>query len=153
MTKEIIKRAKKKIKKVMLIYPPIKISRYSNRPCFSPLGILYIAAVLRGAGYDVKVLDAVVEDYNHQEKIDNRFIYYGMPFERIKQKRKTQTEEICYMKKKELQACSISLFIITVILFLFIYVFIIIYHYLLFFIFVYYYFFIIIFLFFYILNI
>lgn len=76
----------KKIKKVLLIFPPTKVPKHSHKPCVPPLGILHIAAVLREADYEVKVIDATVEGYYNEEQEGNNFVWYGLPFDEIGQR-------------------------------------------------------------------
>jgi len=58
---------KKKIKKVLLIYPPIKIYDYEIRNYSPPLGLAYLAATIE-TDYDVKILDCVIEGREHREE-------------------------------------------------------------------------------------
>lgn len=61
--------------KVLLLIPPTDLFRsYGELKSFSnpqpSLGIAYIAAVLRGNGYEVRVVDAYVNGYNLSELMD-----------------------------------------------------------------------------------
>ncbi len=75
-----------KISKVMLISPPMTLLNGLFKNCTVPLGIAYLGAVLEGEGYEVKLLDAVVEDINHEEPVDQEHIRYGLSFEEIEKR-------------------------------------------------------------------
>lgn len=67
----------KQIKKVMLINPSNTMPKDSVRRLASPLGLLYMGAVLKEAGYDVDVLDSPCEGY-YNTKIDGDYLTYGL---------------------------------------------------------------------------
>jgi anaerobic magnesium-protoporphyrin IX monomethyl ester cyclase len=70
--------------KVLLINPPQTFFPGSEPPAGNlPLGLMYIAAVLKRAGYPVEILDAFMVDYGFQE--GGQTVNVGLPFERIKQ--------------------------------------------------------------------
>ncbi|MFH1053057.1 MAG: radical SAM protein [Candidatus Woesearchaeota archaeon] len=77
---------KKEINKVLLIYPPTKVAKHSHRPCVPPLGILSIAAVLRDNNFNVIVLDATLEGYDHIEPEGDSLIWYGLPMQDIEKR-------------------------------------------------------------------
>ena len=54
------------IKKILLVYPPVKIYDYEIRNYAPPLGLAYLAAVIE-QDYDVKILDCVIEGKEHKE--------------------------------------------------------------------------------------
>ena len=61
------------IRKILLIVPPVTIGNYN--PIFNinfPMGLGYIAAVLKRASYEVVVLDALVEKIEQQTPIQGR---------------------------------------------------------------------------------
>ncbi len=74
------------IKKILLIVPPVTVTPDKrNFNVNFPTGLAYIAASLEKHGYEVKVLDAVAEDYGNQVLIDGRtpMLQVGMTYERI----------------------------------------------------------------------
>lgn len=71
--------------KILLVQPPFTIFRSEPKKCHPPLGLAYLAAVLK-ENYEVKVLDALAEGYENEEIIDRRFIRYGLSFEDIKKR-------------------------------------------------------------------
>ncbi|MFH2145314.1 MAG: radical SAM protein [Candidatus Omnitrophota bacterium] len=75
----------KKIKKILLIFPPVVFSRESPKQIMPPLGITYLAAYL-SSEYEVKLLDAALAGYNLERRLDARFRVYGLEKEEIKKK-------------------------------------------------------------------
>jgi len=73
------------IERVMLIYPPVTFSPQSMKQSHLPLGLSYIAAVLRDK-VELNVLDAAVEGYRHEERAGERLIRYGLPFDEIERR-------------------------------------------------------------------
>ena len=71
--------------KILLIQPPFTIFRTEPKKCHPPLGLAYLAAVLK-EGHEVMVLDALAEGYESEEIIDKGFIRYGLSFEDIKKR-------------------------------------------------------------------
>ncbi len=67
----------KKIQKVLLIFPPTKLLRGGFKLCLPPLGIAYLAAVIKN-DYQVKILDATVEGFYRELVISREFIRYGL---------------------------------------------------------------------------
>ncbi|MFO8057296.1 MAG: radical SAM protein [bacterium] len=72
------------IKKVMLVFPPMANVRFTNNICSLPLGIASLAAYLRERDdLEVRVLDSVVEGYDHVEDLDEDTIRFGLSFHEI----------------------------------------------------------------------
>src|SRR3989339_512357 len=71
--------------KVLLIQPPFTIYHSESKKCHPPLGLAYLAGVLR-FNYDVRILDALAEGYDFQEKISPGIIRYGMAFTEIRKR-------------------------------------------------------------------
>jgi len=70
--------------KILLINPPQTFFPGSDIPAANlPLGLLYVAAVLDNAGYDVEVLDAFMTTLPFRKKGDT--IEVGMSYEKIKE--------------------------------------------------------------------
>jgi len=75
----------KKVNRILLVYPPVTYSVQSMKQCHLPLGISYLAGFMRDA-VEVNVLDAAVEGYDHDERIDERFFRYGLSFDEIQKR-------------------------------------------------------------------
>ncbi len=73
----------KKIERVMLISPPGVALKGSFRYCTVPLGLSCLGAAVEKAGYNTKLLDTVVEGVNHEERIDDKRVRYGLSFEEL----------------------------------------------------------------------
>ncbi len=70
--------------KTLLINPPQTFFPGSDPPAANlPLGLLYIAAVLDNAGYNVEILDAFMTDLPFRKKGDITEV--GMPYEKIRE--------------------------------------------------------------------
>ena len=70
--------------KVLLINPPQTFYPGSEQPAGNiPLGLMYIAAVLKAAGYKSEILDAFMADCLFQKKGEATSV--GMPFDQIQQ--------------------------------------------------------------------
>jgi len=74
-----------KIEKVMLINPKIHVSMGSIRRLPTPLGLLYLAAVLEKANYKVSILDSACEGY-YNVVIDGNYQVYGLDDKDLKNK-------------------------------------------------------------------
>ncbi len=70
------------IRKILLIYPPVTYSVQSAKQSCPPLGVAYLAAAVRDIT-DVKVLDAAVEGYGHEERISPSLMRYGLSISEI----------------------------------------------------------------------
>jgi magnesium-protoporphyrin IX monomethyl ester (oxidative) cyclase len=55
---------------------------HSLKMLFAPLGIAYIASVIRN-DVDVEILDAVAEDFNREQILDDSFLCYGLSLQDI----------------------------------------------------------------------
>ena len=79
--------------KVLLINPPQTFYPGSEPPAGNlPLGLLYIAAVLEKAGYNVEILDAFMSDSVFRKIGDT--INVGMPYGQIKEEIKKRKPDI-----------------------------------------------------------
>ena len=66
--------------KVLLINPPQTFYPGSEQPAGNlPIGLLYVAAVLKNAGYEVEILDAFIDATFEK---NNETITVGLPFAR-----------------------------------------------------------------------
>lgn len=71
---------KRKINRILLIFPH-RISRKGYKEnLVPPLGIAYIAAVMEKENYQVKILDLAAEDFDHSEDFGNGFIIIGLSY-------------------------------------------------------------------------
>jgi anaerobic magnesium-protoporphyrin IX monomethyl ester cyclase len=70
--------------KILLINPPQTFYSGSEQPAGNlPIGLMYIASVLKKTGYNVEILDAFFSDCTFQESGET--INVGLPFDQIKQ--------------------------------------------------------------------
>jgi magnesium-protoporphyrin IX monomethyl ester (oxidative) cyclase len=67
---------KRKIERVFLLFPPVRLYRETMKLVFSPLGIGYIASMIRN-DVEVEIMDAAVEGFNRHKILDSDFILYG----------------------------------------------------------------------------
>lgn len=79
----------KTIKKILLISPPGKITvttegSRERKLAVPPLGLAYLAAQLMHDGYEVKILDVLIEGYEN-EVTDGPTITYGLSDDDVKQ--------------------------------------------------------------------
>ena len=75
----------KKIRRVLLIYPPVNVSIQSFMCSDLPLGIAYLAAFMRNSA-EVSVLDAGVLGYHHKERVSRRVFRHGLSFDEIERR-------------------------------------------------------------------
>ena len=75
----------KPIKKVLLIFPPVRLYRETMKLVFSPLGVAYIAAYVRNE-VDVRILDAAAEGFDHEIILDEDFIQFGLSIDEVKRR-------------------------------------------------------------------
>jgi len=75
------------IKKVMLLNPPILVERTDEYEesygAMTPLGLGYIASVLERNGFEVCILDAVVEGFTHTVRDHDIFFRLGLDWKDI----------------------------------------------------------------------
>jgi anaerobic magnesium-protoporphyrin IX monomethyl ester cyclase len=69
--------APRRIRRVLLVFPPTRISRESLKYCQMPLGITSLAASLLDR-FEVRLLDATAEGYDHEEPLERGFFRYGL---------------------------------------------------------------------------
>ncbi len=75
----------------MLIDPPVtRPADFSKERCrvsvFAPLGLAYIAAVLEDSGYEVKIIDALLEGAGQgQQKYNEGMLRYGLTDQQIEE--------------------------------------------------------------------
>jgi len=74
-----------RIEKIMLIQPPDRAVKGCFRANVPPLGLGYLAAVVREEA-EVKILDAKAEGYDNLEPIGKTFVRYGLPMDEIKRR-------------------------------------------------------------------
>jgi len=74
---------KKNAQKILLIYPRANYFKDDIKRCVQPLGLAYLAAVLLKEGYDVKILDCLVEGYENVFG-DGEFLQAGLSDDDIK---------------------------------------------------------------------
>jgi radical SAM superfamily enzyme YgiQ (UPF0313 family) len=68
-----------RIKKILLVYPPLTVSETRLFDVWSfPLGLLYIASVLVKNGYEIKILDCIAEDICNVERVDSNWFRFGL---------------------------------------------------------------------------
>ncbi len=67
----------RRIEKVLLLNPPNTMPSDSARRLTTPLGLLYIGAMLEKNGYDVKIIDSPCEGYNNL-KTEGKYVTYGL---------------------------------------------------------------------------
>ena len=78
--------------KVLLINPPQTFYPGSEQPAGNlPIGLMYIAAVLKKADYNVEILDAFIAATFQR---NGETIRVGMPFEQIKQEIQNRKPDI-----------------------------------------------------------
>ncbi len=73
----------KKLKKILLVQPPYTLKKDIPKIVEMPLGLCYIAAVLRENKYEVSILDCLAEKYWQEEKINSETKRCGLNFKEI----------------------------------------------------------------------
>lgn len=66
--------------RITLIRPPVYSAGVMGAQLVPFLGIVYIGAVARQAGYSVDIVDMCGEEIARTEIVKNKFVAYGMPF-------------------------------------------------------------------------
>ncbi len=72
-----------KAERVFLIFPPVRLYRETMKLVFSPLGIAYIASMIRDQA-EVRIMDAAAEGFDREEIIDENFIRFGATLSEIR---------------------------------------------------------------------
>jgi anaerobic magnesium-protoporphyrin IX monomethyl ester cyclase len=74
------------LQKVLLIQPPaFSNNMRTDMNPNAPLGLAYIAGILEREKYDVQILDAFIEGWEHETRISEEKILVGLSFQRIKE--------------------------------------------------------------------
>jgi anaerobic magnesium-protoporphyrin IX monomethyl ester cyclase len=73
------------VQKVLLIFPPVRLYRETMKLVFSPLGVGYLAAVIRDE-VEVRILDAAAEGFHREEILDENFIRFGLDLPEIRKR-------------------------------------------------------------------
>ncbi|MBF0540195.1 MAG: cobalamin-dependent protein [Nitrospirae bacterium] len=76
-----------------MIVPPYTIQRFEPKTAHIPLGLAYIAAVVE-KDYSVKILDAQLEGFYNEVKIDEDSFRYGLSFEDIERQIKSINPDV-----------------------------------------------------------
>ncbi len=76
---------KKGVKRIFLMSTPMRVVKQSIRSAMPPLGLGYIAAVIRDE-FEVFILDPTIEAYNQVRDEPDGFISYGLTIEQIKRR-------------------------------------------------------------------
>ncbi|MCK4412524.1 MAG: B12-binding domain-containing radical SAM protein [Candidatus Eisenbacteria sp.] len=84
---------RRQVRRVLLIHPPIRIARESLKFCQMPLGVSYLAAYIRDR-YEVAVLDASADGYEHEEDDINGFFRYGLSMDAIAERIRAFTPDV-----------------------------------------------------------
>ena len=80
--------------KVLLIYPPMTVAETDFPALDPPIGLAYIAAVLLGNGYEVRIVDAVAEAIDNQTRTEGGLIRVGLSEDNIRSKIKEYHPDI-----------------------------------------------------------
>src|SRR3972149_6453288 len=74
----------RKIKNILLFFPACTIFEgKETKRATPPMGLAYLAGVLKEK-YNVKIIDAIAEGFEHEERTDDGRMRYGMSYESIK---------------------------------------------------------------------
>lgn len=74
----------RKIENILLIFPTCTIFEgKETKRAAPPMGLTYLASVLK-ENYNVRILDTIAEGFEHEEKVSDGRIRYGMSFDSIK---------------------------------------------------------------------
>lgn len=73
-----------KIKKVLLIFPPARLSRETMKEPSLPLGVSYLAAMIKNE-VEVEIMDAVAES-DHEHDLPGGFSWLGAPLSEIRKR-------------------------------------------------------------------
>ncbi len=70
------------IEKIFLLFPPVRMFHENPQQLLSPLGLGYIASVIRNE-VDVEIMDAAVEGFDQKVRLDKDFVRYGSSYDKI----------------------------------------------------------------------
>lgn len=80
----------KKIEKILLMEPPVTLPEgavnQQRMPVVPPLGVSYVAAVLEKLGYEVKVIDCLVEGFLTPTPSNGGMVRYGLTDQEIQRR-------------------------------------------------------------------
>lgn len=65
--------------------PPFTIFKSESKKCHPPLGLAYLAGILKQE-HHISVLDALAEGYHNQENLNREYVRYGLSFNGIKKR-------------------------------------------------------------------
>lgn len=86
------------------------VNRKESKPALPPLGLGYIAGLLRANGVDVEIYDMLAEGY-YDEHIKGDYIVYGHGslhlIEKLKRFKPTHVGVSCMMSLRHYEACSV----------------------------------------------
>jgi magnesium-protoporphyrin IX monomethyl ester (oxidative) cyclase len=74
------------IRRILLVQPPYTFEKDIPLIVEMPLGLCYIASVLRKKGFEVQILDALAEGYKNTKYVDRNRVLVGLDDNRIKKK-------------------------------------------------------------------
>lgn len=84
-TRPPVTRTGRKVRKVLLVFPPQRQVTRQMKLALPPLGILYLAAVLRDR-YEVEVLDCAIEGFEVERDLGHGAYVFGLPPEAIRRR-------------------------------------------------------------------
>lgn len=70
--------------KILIIQPPAVIFKNETKSCHPPLGLAYLAAVLRN-DHEVSALDCIAEGFSHEETA-GEYVRYGLSSDEIRER-------------------------------------------------------------------
>jgi len=73
----------KRIRKILLIQPGMRIATSGQRIVYPPMGIMYLAAVLEKKGHEVKILDCQTEGLDRDAPLRDGYVEVGIPLEEV----------------------------------------------------------------------
>jgi anaerobic magnesium-protoporphyrin IX monomethyl ester cyclase len=73
---------REKMRKILLIFPTVKLFPFESRIVHLPMGLAYIASYLEREGYKVRILDTVVANWKNPIQIGN-MIHFGLAWQDI----------------------------------------------------------------------
>jgi anaerobic magnesium-protoporphyrin IX monomethyl ester cyclase len=77
-------RTNRKIERVFLLFPPVRLPRETAQIASCPLGVGYLAAAVRDRA-EVQVMDAVAES-EHVHRLEGDFAWHGVPLSEIRRR-------------------------------------------------------------------